>query len=172
MSRLLQNVNLKVFQVACCHNMQKFCPQNWCRCWWLTSLVKGNNTRFGSAANHGSSPPPVLLPPLNFSGGPKNFRPKWLGDLSKKLIFFRGEANKFKGNLKFSGDYNISHLISKTSWWKSFIENFKKNLLCLPVKIAKIVFLSACLSVKLQWMIKVTREILLNSWVLGVLLCK
>ena len=46
--------------------------------------------------DHGSSPPP------NFSGGPKNFRPKLLGGGPKQKIKFGGELN-LRGDLKFYG---------------------------------------------------------------------
>ena len=65
------------------------------------------------------------------------------GDLSKKLNL--GGRLNLRRDLKFRG--GLQDFISRKLAEANLLLNIKKNvLLCLPAKIVKIVFLSACLS--------------------------
>ena len=89
-----------------------------------------------SICKHGSSP-------LNYMGDLKISDQNNWGDLSKKLNL--GGRLNLRRDLKFRG--GLQDFISRKLAEANLLLNIKKNvLLCLPAKIVKIVFLSACLS--------------------------
>ena len=57
MSRLLKNVNLKIFRVVCCYNMRKICRQNRHGCWHRCVSPKSLNTHSSLTGLQTSSHP-------------------------------------------------------------------------------------------------------------------